>query len=192
MSENMNIDDGAKTGGSISGVKNEIFDWVQNITFILSAIVIIFIFALRIVGVDGESMMPTLRHRDWLVISDMFYEPEYGDIVVLSKNSFLGGKMIVKRVIATENQEIDIDFENGIVYIDGEAIDEPYIADKTHRSIDMTFPVTVPEDCVFVMGDNRNHSSDSRDSSLGMVHESNILGRLLLRIWPLSGFGIVN
>lgn len=192
MSENMNVDEGMENRGSVSDVKNEIFDWVQNITFILSAIVVIFIFALRIVGVDGESMLPTLQHKDWLVISNLFYEPEQGDIVVLSKDSFLDGKMIVKRVIATEHQEIDIDFENGIVYIDGEAIDEPYIADKTRRRIDMTFPATVPEDCVFVMGDNRNHSSDSRDSSLGMVHESNILGRLLLRIWPLSGFGTVN
>ena len=172
-------------------VKEEIFDWVQNVTFILSAIVLIFIFFLRIVGVDGESMLPTLHHKDWLITSDFLYEPEAGDIVVLAKKSFMDGKMIVKRVIATEGQEIDIDFDRGIVYIDGVEIDEPYINDKTYRQIDMGFPAKVPEDCVFVMGDNRNHSSDSRDSSLGMVHKSNILGKVILRILPVGDFGTV-
>ncbi|MBQ4544766.1 MAG: signal peptidase I [Oscillospiraceae bacterium] len=191
MSENVYVDEGMEQNNPSSSVKNEIFDWVQNITYILSAIVLIFIFLIRIVGVDGESMVPTLHDKDWLVISNLFYEPEQGDIVVLSKDSFLDGKMIVKRIIATENQTIDIDFEKGIVYIDGEEIYEPYIADKTHRQFDMTFPATVPENCVFVMGDNRNHSSDSRDASLGMVHESNILGRLVLRLLPVSDFGTV-
>ncbi|MBQ6902858.1 MAG: signal peptidase I [Oscillospiraceae bacterium] len=191
MSENVYVDEGMEQNNPSSSVKNEIFDWVQNITYILSASVLIFIFLIRIVGVDGESMVPTLHDKDWLVISNLFYEPEQGDIVVLSKDSFLDGKMIVKRIIATENQTIDIDFEKGIVYIDGEEIYEPYIADKTHRQFDMTFPATVPENCVFVMGDNRNHSSDSRDASLGMVHESNILGRLVLRLLPVSDFGTV-
>ena len=171
--------------------KDEIFDWVQNITFILSAIVLIFIFLFRIVGVDGESMMPTLHDKDWLITSDFLYEPENGDIVVLAKDSFLDGKMIVKRVIATEGQEIDIDFKNGIVFVDGKDIKEPYIADKTKRRLDFEFPAVVPEDCVFVMGDNRNHSADSRDASLGMVHKSNILGRVILRVFPIKDFGTV-
>lgn len=175
-----------------TSLKDEIFDWVQNITFILSAIVLIFIFLFRIVGVDGESMLPTLNDKDWLITSDFLYEPENGDIVVLAKDSFLDGKMIVKRVIATEGQEIDIDFKKGIVYIDGEEIKEPYIADKTKRRLDFEFPATVPEDCVFVMGDNRNHSADSRDASLGMVHKSNILGRVILRVFPIKSFGTVN
>lgn len=190
MSENVNFESSQEKNSAIN-IKNEIFDWVQNITLILSAIVLIFIFIVRIVGVDGESMVPTLHDKDWLIISDLFYEPEVGDIVVLAKDSFFDGKMIVKRIIATENQVVDIDFEKGVVYIDGKAIDEPYIAEKTHRSFDMVFPATVPEDSVFVMGDNRNHSSDSRDASLGMVHESNILGRLILRLWPIADFGIV-
>ncbi len=175
-----------------TSLKDEIFDWVQNITFILSAIVLIFIFLFRIVGVDGDSMLPTLHDKDWLITSDFLYEPENGDIVVLAKESFLDGKMIVKRVIATEGQEIDIDFKKGIVYIDGEEIKEPYIADKTKRRLDFEFPATVPEDCVFVMGDNRNHSADSRDASLGMVHKSNILGRVILRVFPFKNFGAVN
>ena len=180
-----------ETNSPKSSIKDEIFDWVQNITFILSAIVLIFIFLVRIVGVDGESMLPTLNDKDWLITSDFLYEPENGDIVVLAKKSFLDGKMIVKRVIATEGQEIDIDFKNGIVYIDGEELREPYIADETRRRMDFEFPAVVPEDCVFVMGDNRNHSSDSRDASLGMVHKSNILGKVILRVFPIKDFGTV-
>ena len=191
MSENINQANEQGNPESALKMKNEIFDWVQNITFILSAIVVIFIFIIRIVGVDGDSMFPTLHDKDWLITSNLFYEPDYGDIVVLAKDSFIDGKMIVKRVIATENQTIDIDFEKGIVYVDGEVLDEPYIAEKTLVNRGMTFPFTVSEDCVFVMGDNRNHSSDSRDPSLGEVHESNILGRVILRLWPIKDFGIV-
>ncbi len=192
MSDNIEprdeLRDGEKKGLNI---KAEIFDWVQNVTLILVSIVLIFMFAFRLVGVDGESMLPTLEDKDWLIISNMFYEPKQGDIVVLAKDSFLDGKMIVKRIIATEGQEIDIDFSEGIVYIDGKALREPYVADLTHRQSDMIFPVTVPEDSVFVMGDNRNHSSDSRDTRLGMVNKNYIMGRLLLRILPIGSFGPV-
>ena len=87
-----------------TSIKDEIFDWVQNITFILSAIVLIFIFLFRIVGVDGESMMPTLHDKDWLITSDFLYEPENGDIVVLAKESFLDGKMIVKGLKAGQTE----------------------------------------------------------------------------------------
>ena len=94
--------------------------------------------------------------------------------------------LLVKRIIATEGQTIDIDFQEGIVYIDGKAIDEPYINEPTVTRNTMQFPATVPEDHVFVMGDNRNHSADSRDASLGMVHKSCILGRVILRIFPIK------
>ncbi len=192
MSDNIQFDDELEESRKkVSETKTEIFDWLQNITLILAAIVLIFMFVVRVVGVDGESMLPTLNDKDWLVISNMFYEPEQGDIVVLAKKSFLDGKMIVKRIIATEGQEIDIDFNRGIVYVDGKVLDEPYIADLTHREFDMVFPATVPEDSVFVMGDNRNHSSDSRDATLGMVNENYIMGRVILRILPLSSFGLV-
>ncbi len=172
--------------------KSEIFDWVQNITVILVSIVLIFIFCARIVGVDGQSMMPTLEHKDWLITSNMFYEPEQGDIVVLAKKSFLDGKMIVKRVIAVEGQTVDIDFQKGIVYVDGEALDEPYTYTKTNRMADAQFPQTVPKDCVFVLGDNRNHSSDSREASLGMVNKANILGKVIFRVLPFDSFGTVD
>ncbi len=192
MSENKYVDETIENNRPSNPIKDELFDWVSNITYILSFIVLLFIFVIRVVGVDGESMVPTLHHKDWLITSNLFYEPEQGDIVVLSKESFLDGKMIVKRIIATEGQTVDIDFHKGIVYIDGKAIDEPYINEPTVTQNTMKFPATVPEDHVFVMGDNRNHSADSRDASLGMVHESCILGRVVLRMLPISDFGVVD
>ncbi len=169
---------------------DELYDWVQSIAVILSVVILLFTFFFRIIGVEGDSMNPTLKDNDWLVISNLFYEPAYGDIVVLTKNSFMS-QPIVKRVIATEGQVIDIDFTTGTVTVDGAVLDEPYIADFTNRQLGMEFPQVVPDDCVFVLGDNRNHSSDSRDPALGMVNKQYILGRLIFRIFPLSKIGAV-
>lgn len=191
MSESLNFENNSQSSENARTIKNEIFDWVQNVTFILSAIVLIFIFLVRIVGVSGSSMEPTLADRDWLLTSNLFYEPKQGDIVILSKDTFKDGEMIVKRVIATEHQTIDIDFDEGIVRVDGVVLDEPYIKDITRNPINMTGPITVPEDCVFVMGDNRNNSADSRDSRIGTVHKSNIHGRVILRILPFQSFGMI-
>ncbi len=171
--------------------RNELFDWVQNIAVILTAVIFIFVFMFRIIGVDGDSMKPTLHDKDWMIISNLFYDPEPGDIVVLTKKQFME-QPIVKRIIAVEGQTVDINFDTGVVKIDGKVIDEPYIAEKTKRQFDVQFPVTVPENCVFVMGDNRMHSSDSRVSSLGMVDEKYILGRLLIRIYPFNQIGPVD
>ena len=135
-------------------------------------------------------MKPTLHNRDWMVISNLFYQPKQGDIVVLTKRQFME-QPIVKRVIAVGGQTVDIDFDTGEVTVDGVVLDEPYIAEKTHRQYDVSFPAKVPENCIFVMGDNRNHSSDSRVSTLGMVDKRYILGRLLIRIFPLNQFGPV-
>lgn len=173
-----------------TALQDELFDWAQNIAIILTVVVLTFIFVVRVIGVEGESMEPTLHNHDWMLISNLFYEPDYGDIVVLTKKQFME-QPIVKRVIATEGQTIDIDFETGRVIVDGHVLDEPYINDLTTRQFDMQFPQTVPEGCVFVMGDNRNHSSDSRVASLGMVDKRYILGRLVFRILPLNRFGTV-
>ena len=181
----------AAEDGGISAFRSELFDWVQNIAVILTAVILIFIFMFRVIGVDGDSMNPTLHNGDWMVISNLFYDPEPGDIVVLTKKQFME-QPIVKRVIAVEGQEVDIDFDTGTVRVDGEVIDDPYIAEKTKRQFDMTFPQVVPEGCVFVLGDNRMHSSDSRVASLGMVDERYILGRLLIRVYPFSQIGTVD
>ncbi len=175
---------------SSTALQDELFDWAQNIAVILSVVVLVFTFIVRVIGVDGQSMEPTLHDRDWMLISNLFYEPDYGDIVVLTKQQFMD-KPIVKRVIATEGQTIDIDFASGRVSVDGRVLDEPYINDLTTRQFDMQFPQTVPKGCVFVMGDNRNHSSDSRVGSLGMVDKRYIIGRLVFRILPINKFGPV-
>lgn len=97
---------------------------------------------------------------------------------------------MVKRVIATEGQTIEIDFDRGRVYVDGELLDEPYIAEPTHNQLDFQGPQTVPEGCVFVMGDNRNASSDSRRAQIGMVDERLIVGKVLLRVFPFDSIGV--
>ncbi|MGI6029389.1 MAG: signal peptidase I [Candidatus Heteroscillospira sp.] len=169
----------------------EIYDWVQCIVFALVVCIVVFVFFFRTIDVVGHSMEPTLMERDKLIVTKLFYKPSYGDIVVLRKESF-SDQPIVKRVIATEGQKVDIDFEKGIVYVDGEALDEPYIAEKTTRPIDFEGEVEVPEGCVFVMGDNRNKSTDSRDDDIGMVDTRYIIGREILRVFPLNKFGFVD
>lgn len=171
--------------------RSELFDWGEALLISLTVVILIFVFLVRIIGVDGSSMVPTLEDRDQLLITNIAYTPEKGDIVVLTKDSFLPVP-IVKRVIATEGDEVDIDFERGVVSVNGEELDEPYTAEPTYNQIDMEFPQTVPEGCIFVMGDNRNHSSDSRDSTLGMVDTRYILGKVICRIYPLSKFGPVS
>lgn len=172
----------------------ELFDWLQCIVFALIACILIFLFLGRTVGVIGGSMENTLHQGERLVISKLFYTPQYGDIVVLRQDSFRD-EPLVKRVIATEGQTIDIDFEECLVYVDGVALDEPYTKDygsyMYYDPQDFDGEVTVPEGCVFVMGDNRNGSTDSRTESIGFVDTRKILGRVLLRIGPLDKIGFV-
>jgi len=165
-----------------------LLDWLECIVSGLIVCVLIFTFLCRPAGVIGSSMVPTLEEGDRLIISKLFYEPRYGDIVVLRKETF---KMepIIKRVIATEGQTVDIDFDKGVVYVDGKALDEPYINDLTHDAESFTDPVTVPEGCVFVMGDNRNRSTDSRYASIGCVDTRLILGKAYFRLAPLNKIG---
>ena len=151
--------------------------------------VIVFIFFVRLVGVDGSSMYPTLEDHNVMLTSNWGYVPERGDIVVLNKESFWNGMPIVKRIIAVGGDEINIDFEAGKVWVNDELLDEPYIAEPTHKQEDMEFPQVVPEGCVFVMGDNRNGSTDSRNLLLGMVDERYILGHVLTIAYPFEKIG---
>ena len=148
----------------------DLYEWVQAQVCSVLVVVVIFTFVIRLIGVDGHSMVPTLQNGDrLLVLNSMLYDVyNYGDIVVLRKDSFLGDP-IVKRVIAVENQTADIDFSTGSVYVDGVLLKEDYINELTFLEEGTEFPLTVPKGSVFVMGDNRNHSSDSRDSRLGTV-----------------------
>ena len=141
-------------------------------------VALIFTFGVRMIRVDGESMLPTLQDGQRLMITSYPYTPQRGDIVVIDAYTAYGDPL-VKRVIGIEGDTIDIDFQNGIVYLNGEALEEPYTAEPTYLQESVTFPVTVPEGCLFVMGDNRNHSTDSRDDRVGFVDERDVLGRLL-------------
>lgn len=168
--------------------KTDALDWTQCIVTALLACILIFIFVGRTVGVVGSSMVPTLHDGDRLIVSNLFYTPKSGDIVILRKET-LTEEPIVKRIIATEGQVVDIDFDLGIVYVDGEALEEDYVNSPTYRQLDFYGPITVPEGCVFVLGDNRNASNDSRDENLGCVDTRYIIGKAVLRILPFSQFG---
>lgn len=168
----------------------ELYDWIQCIVFALVFCVLLFVFIVRLVDVVGTSMVPTLQNSDKMVVSNLFYSPDQGDIIIFKKTEFKD-EALVKRVIATEGQTIDIDFDKGIVFVDGVAMDEPYIAELTRNKIDFDGSQVVPDGCVFVMGDNRNNSSDSRDSRIGMVDKRLIIGKVLFRAFPFTAFGSV-
>lgn len=165
--------------------KMTLFDWVQCLVYALVVGILVFMFVGRVIGVSGSSMYPTLHDTDKLITSNLFYQPEAGDIVVLQTDSF-GADPIVKRIIATEGQTVDIDFAKGIVYVDGVALVEPYVNTPTNDRQNFKGEVTVPEGCVFVMGDNRNGSTDSRTNSIGMVDERCIIGKVYMIIVPGS------
>ena len=149
------------------------------------AVVILFTFVIRLIGVDGHSMVPTLQDRDRLLVlnSMLYHDYRQGDIVVLRKETFLD-EPIVKRVIATEGQTVDIDFSTGDVRVDGEVLEEDYINERTYLEEGTEFPLTVPKGSIFVMGDNRNHSSDSRDSRLGTVDARYVIGKAVFLAFP--------
>ncbi len=174
------------------GVWEELYGTLHDVTICLIFVTILFVFAIRLVGVSGDSMYPTLHDGDMLtLLSNFIYEPKAGDIVVLDAPDF-GDYALVKRVIATEGQTVDIDFSSGQVWVDGVLQNEPYINEPTHRDDGTVFPLTVPNGCVFVMGDNRNHSSDSRDPRIGCVDQRYVLGKVLRIVLPFNRFGGVS
>ncbi|WP_295580956.1 signal peptidase I [uncultured Oscillibacter sp.] len=163
----------------------DLYEWVQALVCSVLAVVVLFTFIIRLIGVDGHSMVPTLQDGDrLLVLNSMLYDDyRYGDIVVLRKEAFLE-EPIVKRVIATAGQTVDIDFETGSVYVDGALLKESYINELTFLEEGTAFPLTVPEGCIFVMGDNRNRSNDSRDIRLGTVDTRYVIGKAVFLAFP--------
>ena len=168
--------------------QKSVLTYLHDLVYMLAAIMLIFLLLFRMVIVSGSSMYDTLRDGDWLIlISNVFYqEPEYGDIIVASKDSYNDGEAIVKRVIATEGQIVDIDFNAGIVYVDGVALDEPYTYTPTNIHEGLTFPLLVRENCIFAMGDNRNESKDSRHPDIGLIDKREILGKAIVLLLPGS------
>lgn len=164
----------------------DLYEWVQSLVGSVLVVVAIFTFVIRMMGVDGHSMLNTLQHGDRLLVvnSMLYHDYKYGDIVILRKNCVFDDDPIVKRVIAVEGQTVDIDFTEGIVYVDGEALEEDYIREPTYTAEGTEFPLTVPEGSIFVMGDNRNGSSDSRDYRLGTVDTRYVIGKAAFLIFP--------
>ncbi len=179
--------------------KKEFFEWLDVVSIALIAVIVLFGFVFRISMISGTSMLNTLEGGERVVITNLFYEPKAQDIVVISRNTCNstedineGKGPIIKRVIATENQTVDIDFKQGIVYVDGVALKERYTSTPTKVKHDIDFPVTVPEGHIFVLGDNREVSLDSRSSTIGtngMVDKRYVLGRAVFRIFPFDKIG---
>lgn len=166
----------------------DLYDWLQCIVSALVVCILLFTFVARTCGVVGPSMENTLYEGERLIISNLFYTPRQGDIVIFRKDSFRD-EPIVKRIIALEGQTVDIDFIAGAVYVDGELLEEDYIKEPTYRSLDFEGEIKVPEGCVFVLGDNRNHSNDSRDALIDCVDTRYIIGKAYWRISPVERFG---
>lgn len=162
------------------------YEWIQSLVTALITCVFLFLFLFRVIDVKGTSMFPTLNDGDKMLVSGVMYKPKNGDIVVFKKDAYDPNKALVKRVIATEGQEVNIDFDTGEIWIDGELLEEDYIADLTLTKLDFIGPAEVPEGCVFVMGDNRNMSIDSRKAEISMVDERLILGRVYAVIFPIE------
>ena len=171
--------------------KKSVILYLQDLIYMLMGIFLVFLLFFRVIVVSGDSMYSTLLDGDYLLLlGNVFYqEPEYGDIVVISKDSFDHGSPIVKRVIATEGQTVDIDFENGIVYVDAVALNEPYINSLTTMNEGNSFPLVVEENSIFVLGDNRGVSRDSRDPVIGQVDKREILGRAIFLMVPGTSHG---
>lgn len=164
---------------------SELYEWVRSFVTAVLTIVLVFSFVVRMMGVQGPSMRQTLQEGDRLLVLNAPLVREYrqGDIVIARKQSF-SKDPIVKRVIAVGGQTVDIDFSSGTVYVDGTALDEDYINDRTYTDEGTSFPLTVPEGSVFLMGDNRNMSTDSREPRIGTVDTRYLIGKAVFLLFP--------
>jgi len=165
--------------------------YLHDFVYWLAGILLVFFLIFRVVIVSGPSMNATLVNGDYLlVLSNVFYgEAQRGDIVVACKNTYKNGEPIIKRVIATEGQEVNIDFNAGVVYVDGVALNESYTLEPTFLQEGVSFPLVVDDGCIFVMGDNRNDSKDSRSAEIGQIDRREILGKALFLIFPGEDLG---
>lgn len=165
-----------------------LYDWIKTILITFAIFAFIFLFVFRIVRVDGPSMNSTLENGDMVILTDIFYTPRDGDIVVVS-HAAEHEKPIIKRVIATEGQTLKLDYENNRVIVNGVILDEDYINNGiTFGSIypDYEIPETIPKGKVFVMGDNRRESKDSRDHRIGLINSEDIIGKAQVLMYPFG------
>ena len=182
------ISENSETSSEDKALKQQknLLSYLHDLVFGLVGVLLVFMLVFRMIVVSGPSMMQTLQNGDCLILlSSTFYtNPKPGDVVVASKASFKNGEPIIKRVIATAGQKVDIDFVSGIVYVDDVALDEPYTNTPTNLYEGTEFPLVVKEGCVFVMGDNRNDSKDSRSPEIGLIDCREILGKALFLALP--------
>ena len=180
--------DGGENIRRISPV-TDLFYWAEALVFALTFLVLLSVFFVRFSGVDGSSMLPTLVDRDQVLVQIVGYnEPQRGDIVVVYSPHF-ENEPLVKRVIAKGGDVVDIDPATGMVSVNGEELIEPYINEAIQNIGTTTYPYEVPEGHVFVMGDNRNHSTDSRVVEVGALPYENIIGKVFFRIFPFTRLG---
>jgi len=184
MSEISNEIDNTESDDKSARTRLELLDWIQCAIAAVILGVLIFVFIGRTIGVDGPSMQITLLQSDRVVISNLFYTPSGGDIIVFKAPADQFEHPLVKRVIATAGQTIDIDSENGNVFIDGVLLSEPYIRSMKTSSRGFQGPLLIPEGYVFVMGDNRDRSTDSREDVIGLVDTRYILGKVIFVLLP--------
>ena len=178
-----------------SSFNRSVMEWVETIVMAVVFVTVVFTFVARVITVDGISMEPTYYNGDRVLSTTLAGAPHQGDVVIVV-NAL--GEPIIKRVIATEGQTVDFDKESGEVMVDGEVVPGSvygiedgitYVTDLPGQVLE--FPQTVPEGCVFVMGDNRDNSLDSRFVEVGMVDTRNILGKVFFNLFPISKFGFV-
>ena len=177
----------------------EFLEWIEVLCSAMVMVVVLFTFIFRVATIEGESMLYTLEENDKVVISNLNYEPRQGDIVVVSRNAkntikaeTTSNEPIIKRVIAVGGQTVDIDFKTGTVYVDGKVLEEDYLGSPTYDKYDVDFPIYIPEGYIFIMGDNRGDSMDSRDGRIGeggLVDERYVLGRAIYRFMPFNKIG---
>lgn len=165
------------------------FDVTDSVKSAVLVVFLIFALLFRAVGVDGDSMKPTLHDKDWVAVAGAVTDFEYGDIVVINQ-PWRRNVPIIKRVIAVGGDTVNIDFQKNEVYVNGVKLNERYILEPTRLSYDVKFPLTVEEGKLFVMGDNRNDSIDSRSSEIGLIDERYVLGKALIRIFPIDEWDI--
>ena len=176
----------AKADGAMAGI----YDWVKCIVFAIAIVVVCLTFVFRLVDVEGHSMNDTLFTKDKVVVTSLFYQPKNNDIVVISHGAEYK-KPIIKRVIATEGQTLKLDYENEKIIVDGIEIDEPYIKESTFSGFygNMTPPEVIPEGKVFVLGDNRRISLDSRTTEVGLIDVKDVIGKAQFVAFPFDHFG---